>query len=513
MADQGRPEREPEAAVPAGERYRLIFASGRDPQALLLAQPLRFVDVNEAFCQAYGHPRAEALALDPLALAREPAELRALFAAVAAEGRARRPLQWQRRRDGSLFPVEVQGLSLQLEEGPGLHLWLHDLSELRTLQEKLLLADRLASLGALAGGIAHEISGSVGVLTANLGFAVERLRALEHPLRSELAELREVGAALSESGEAAERLRTLAFDLKTFARPPGGPKKPVELRPLLESVLNLLSTELRHRTQLDVQLDGAPAVAGSEGRLGQAFLYLMLHAVTALPPQRASQNQLRLRASGRGDQAVVELELSGAPVPPEERRLIFDPFFAQGHSRRSPLPLCSALVEQLGGTIALTEGSGGRSLLRITLPAAAAKRPASEPRLLSPEALPRVLVVDDEELLCETVRRMLLGEAEAVVLTDGDEALRRLLARERFDVVLCNVALQRRSGPELFAAVRDGRPELLPRLGFLNDGELDLAAQRFVRTHWERVLEKPFGRDDLRRLVKTLLEGLPVAEG
>ena len=121
-----------------------------------------------------------------------------------------------------------------------------------------------------------------------------------------------------------------------------------------------------------------------------------------------------------------------------------------------------------------------------------------------------MLVIDDEPLLCEAVQRMLAGEADVIACSDPADALRRLVASgpppaERFDAVFCDLQMPGLSGLALFSALESARPELAPRVGFLTGGVTTGEAQQFREKHTTRVLEKPFSRTGLRRLLETVL--------
>jgi len=499
-----------EQLLRAGEaKYRAVFSGAREAIALFNLETLRCVEANEAFLALYGWPRAELLDVTLHQLG-DAAQAEQIARDVLARGTVRVHSAMNRRRDGSTFPAECDAHLMQLGERRVLCFFAHDLSAQRQLQEKLLLADRFAAVGTLAAGVAHEVNNPLAYLLANLAFVVERLPELQSAGPALGAALDEMTPALREAITGAQRVKEIVADLKTFSRPelPGG--TPVELEPLLDAVLRLLENELKRRAALVREVAPLPRVIGNEARLAQVFLHLLNNALEALPDEDARSNRIRVSAFERGREVVVEVADNGAGIPPEQQRRVFDPFFttrAVGDGMGLGLSVCHGIVTAMGGRIELSSQPGEGTTVRVTLPRADQEkvRPPSDPNRMAMIALPRLLVIDDEPLLSGAIRRMLLGEAEVVSCTTIDEAFVMLARGDKFDAILCDLMLPGRGGAEFHAELSVTAPQLAARLGFVTGGAVTEEAQAFVRKHADRVLDKPFSRNALRAMVKSLI--------
>jgi signal transduction histidine kinase len=243
-----------------------------------------------------------------------------------------------------------------------------DVTERRELQERAISAERMASLGTLAGGIAHEINNPLSYVLSNLRFLSESLAALG-PSPGRLAEARDV---VDETLQGAERIRQIVQDLLAFARP-NREMKPVDLQRVLDLALSLASSEIRFRARMVKDYQAVPAVFGDEYRLGQVALNLLINAAHAIPAGRPDRN--RIRVSTRTDpsgRAVLEVEDTGDGIPAEIRSRVFEPFFTTkpvGVGTGLGLSICHGIVTSLGGEITVESEVGKGTAFRVLLPA------------------------------------------------------------------------------------------------------------------------------------------------
>ncbi len=255
-----------------------------------------------------------------------------------------------------------------------------DITERKEMEERLLLSSRMATVGTLAAGIAHEINNPMVAVAGNIALSLEWLGELTArldgspppPLASIAHDLAEVTEALADSRIGAERIRVIVSDLYTFAPGDQGPTVPVDVARVLESVLSLVSAEVSKRGKLVTDLHAVPKVAASDSKVGQVFLALLLNAAQALPAGEPSRHQVRVTArTAPSGHAVVEIEDTGEGMALEVQRRIFDPFFstrAGGRAAGLDLTVARNLVEQLGGTLTVESRPGSGTAFRVTLP-------------------------------------------------------------------------------------------------------------------------------------------------
>jgi C4-dicarboxylate-specific signal transduction histidine kinase len=199
-----------------------------------------------------------------------------------------------------------------------------------------MFADRMASLGTLVSGVAHEINNPLAYLKTNLDFAaVDLLRVADElraggPCVADAAEasLREIIAALNDARMGADRVRNIVRALKMFSRADEQKRGAVRLHRVLESALNMVWNEIRHRARLVKDFGDVPAVEGNESRLHQVFLNLLINAAQAIPEGLGDRNEIRVvtRTDEQG-RAVVEVRDTGVGIAKEHLPKLFDPFF------------------------------------------------------------------------------------------------------------------------------------------------------------------------------------------
>jgi signal transduction histidine kinase len=401
-------------------------------------------------------------------------------------------------------------------------------SEHRDLEVRLAQTDRLTSMGTLAAGVAHQINNPLAYVLLNLGFVTEemqKLLRLGEVASDENANIdgraREVLLALEHAREGAERIRDIVWSLKTFFRPERETCVTLDVTRVLDAALAMVQNEIRHRARLvkNYELD-VPEIFANEARLGQMFLNLVLNAVQALPEDRALANEIRVSArSLPPDRIVVEIEDNGVGIPSQLHGRIFEPFFSTkplGVGTGLGLSICHGVVAALRGTLTFESEVGKGTVFRVELPtavrASAATQPTSRPDapIARDAHLPlirrsRILVVDDEPIVCFSLERLLAREADVVTATSARKALAMIQQGQRFDVLLCDLMLPEMDGPALYENIRDVDPLQATRVVFMTGGVFTVPARDFLETVANKRLSKPFDVDALLAVVRGAL--------
>jgi signal transduction histidine kinase len=273
--------------------------------------------------------------------------------------------------------------SMMAPNRPTVVFLVRDNTSYKKLEQQLIQADRLAALGTLAAGVAHEVNNPLSYLSANLNFLSDSLdlvrRALsgvDGPMDAAYVErlLAECAEALTEAREGASRIRHVVGDLKTFARGQEPEEGFADVKRALESSLNLVMTELRQRAQVNRVLDEVSLVRGNEARLGQVFLNLLINASQAIDAGAPDQNQVSVRLHEERPWVVIEIKDTGHGIPPDMLKLIFDPFFTTkpvGVGTGLGLSICHGIVTSMGGEIAVESTVGQGTCFRVKLPISA----------------------------------------------------------------------------------------------------------------------------------------------
>jgi PAS domain S-box-containing protein len=460
----------------------------------------RLVDANPALEQLLG-VAAEALR------GRRPAEVAATDLDLSAGAR-------QGRHQGEATAATPQGqraleYDVASEILAGLHLAVvRDVTERREMAARLAMADRLISMGTLAAGVAHELNTPLAYVSANLEFLSTAL-----PGVAPAAAAGELTEAVAESREGLERLRHIIEDLRTFARQPAGDAGTADLEAVLRSCISMTWNEIRHRARLERDIGRLPPVAGNPARLAQVFVNLLVNAAQAIAPGDAAANEIRVSARlGPDGRVTVEVSDSGGGIPPAVLPRVFEPFFTTkpaGLGTGLGLSICRSIVTAAGGTIEVESPPGRGTVVRVRLlaaePAAAAQGAA--PRARAGTARGRVLVVDDERLVGNSLRRALAAEHDVSVVASARLALRLLEQGERFDAVVTDLMMPDLTGTALHRELVRVDPRLAGRVIFITAGVLDEEARRAVEGGGVPLLLKPVGLEALREALARVMAG------
>ena len=289
------------------------------------------------------------------------------------------------RKDGSELWCRARVIAF---EHPELgNVWLavyEDMTEQRQAEQaaekmrgQLALADRMASLGTLAAGVAHEINNPLTYVISNLALTADGVRTLAGdsptPQQKELIQL------IEEARQGAESVSRIVHGLQALSR--GGDEHPMhlDLREVLESAIRMTFHELRQKARLVKAYRPVPNVWADEGRLAQVFINLLVNAAQAIPAGDTADNEIRVSlATGPDGQAVVEIRDTGVGIPVEVLGRVFDPFFttkAVGEGTGLGLSISHNIVSALGGSMEVESVVGRGSLFRVMLPPGAPTAP------------------------------------------------------------------------------------------------------------------------------------------
>ena len=266
--------------------------------------------------------------------------------------------------------------------------------QLSDAQNQLMQSEKLASIGQLAAGIAHEINNPIGYVQSNLGSlgkylddllamlgayesaeasigdaaALENVRRIKQAL--DLAYLREdLPNLMHESNEGITRVRKIVQDLKDFSRVDSAQEwEFADLHRCLDSTLNVVSNELKYKADVAKEYGALPEVECLPSQLNQVFMNLMVNAAHAIEGPRGT---ITLRTGTAGDEVWVEVADTGKGIPPENLGRIFDPFFTTkpvGKGTGLGLSLSYGIVQKHNGRIEVTSEPGKGTTFRISLP-------------------------------------------------------------------------------------------------------------------------------------------------
>jgi two-component system NtrC family sensor kinase len=380
-----------------------------------------------------------------------------------------------------------------------------DVTEQRILEAQLIQNDKMASIGQLVSGVAHELNNPLTSIAGLTELLLERAPHPDFPHEH-----------LRVIHDQAERAGRIVRNLLTFARKGVAEKAAVDLNDVASRTSLLIVYELQlHGIELESDLSPEPVVVlGDRYELQQVLLNLVnnaVHAVSQLEPGRP--RRIRLETRLRGGMAILRVRDSGDGVPPHLVSYLFTPFFttkAPGEGTGLGLSLSYGLVKAHGGVLDYETPAEGGTEFRITLPAYQAPDglpPAESPRARAGSTAYRVLVVDDDPAVHRMVSALFTPQGAVVeAVRSGSQGIRMLKERD-FDLVVAD-AMAAVGPDQLFVqAVTAECPELCGRLVLAVSGNGDLpdaAAEAGARG-----ARKPFNLRELNAVAQEIFASTP----
>ena len=492
------------------EQYRAMFDASIDGLALW-SPGGEIVDINPALWRMYGYSREEFLALSPEEVTRRanrPA-LEAILRSLA-KGEPFHAEVTDHRKDGSALELEVHGVPMQYQSRPHMLTIARDITEKKRAAEELVRQrellhqrEKLAALGSLLAGVAHELNNPLSVVVARAAILEER----DDPATREAA---------SKIRAAAERCARIVRTFLAMARQQQPQRIPVAIREVVLSALDITGYALK-TSSIEVALDLADhvlPVLGDADQLHQVFMNLIINAQQALqdqPPPR------KLNLTSRFDPSANAIRIAvadnGPGIPEAVRTRIFEPYFTTktlGAGTGVGLAVCLGIVEAHGGTLTVESHAGSGTVFTIVLPADSLDRGSTvESKPANAAAGQRsALVVDDEVGVRETLTEILMSAGHRVVAAaSGREALERM-GEESFDVILTDIRMPDMDGRALYREIERRWPERAAQVVFVSGDTLTSTLREFAEQSGRPVIEKPFLPSEVRRVVGEAITSL-----
>lgn len=517
ITDWTRQRQVEEALRKSAAEYRQIVESTTDGIIKVDTDAIiEFVNVRDA--EMLGYQPHELIGTS-LFLLIAPSEQLAVTRSLAAraEGKVASFDTMYVHKDGSEVFVNIAGSALRDEYGQltGTLGVVRNVTEQKKLRAQLMASDRMASLGTLAAGVAHEINNPLAAILANLDYIQAGLRELAAnaapstniEIGSEW--LREhIEQPLADVSEAAQRVQVIVRDMKTSSRSSDDdPPVVVKVIDVLESSIRMSRTAVQDRARLVTRFADLPSVHANEARLGQVFINLIVNAAHSIPVGQTDQHEICVSARHAGAWIIVEVTDTGSGIAPENIDRIFDPFFTTkpvGVGTGLGLAICQRIVADMGGTLTVKSVLGAGSTFSVAIPAVIeSTRDAAmaTPRVGSAGAR-RVLVVDGDTLVAPDVRRALSAADTVIACTNAWAAL-ALVLEEDFDLILCELMMPDMTGMDLHGELLIVAPEQARKIIFMTGTTLTQAAQNFLDDQGMTQITKPCSAETLRTSADT----------
>jgi len=501
-----------EALSRSEERYRTILQDMEDAYFEVdLTGDVTFAD--DSTCHHLGYSGEELIGMNYRAFtAEEDAKtVYQTFNQVYQTGEPVKSLSLRIvRKDGATGFAEVAVFPLRNREGEiiGFRGVGRDITERRRaeaerteLQQKAQLASRLASIGEMAAGIAHEINNP---LTGVVGYA-QLLTAKDIPedIRNDLKTI----------NDGAQRVAGIVKRLLAFARQQKPEREYLDVNEIIATTIRLRAYDSEtNNVTIATQLDPAlPVTTGDGGQLQQVFLNLIINAETEMKLAHGKGNLL-IKTAAIDNTIRISFKDDGPGIAEENLERIFDPFFTtreKGKGTGLGLSVCHGIIAEHGGATYVDSELGKGATFVVELPIVTEKNQLKPDESTAEDsrvaAKARILVVDDEPVILSFLSQVLTEEGyEVEAIDNANDALERI-KHQRYSLILLDVKMPRTSGIELYESIGKIAQSLARRVVFITGDVLGSGTMDFLSKTKARYITKPFDAERLKRDINRIL--------
>jgi len=382
-------------------------------------------------------------------------------------------------------------------------------------QEQLVQMEKMASIGLLTAGIAHEINNPLAFLLPNFELIEAWLDSAQAGrTTARVPTLTDLAKLVSECRGGLDRIARLVRQLRVFSHPGRQNLGPVDVGAVVRSVVGFVEREISGRAEVSVYSIQDCIVRGNEDHLRQVLLNLLLNSAQSFE-SGAGRGRIAVVVEQKDGEAAIKVSDNGCGIAPENLRRVFDPFFTTkpvGFGTGLGLSISRDLVKKMDGNITLESQLGRGTVVSVTLQKWRERVPTAESldslRTPTPELIGSrvrrlsIIVIEDETALLAPLRRMLAAYHDIITISDPRDGMRCLIEREPPDVIICDINMPMVSGIELFQQVTRVRPFLAKRFVFLTGCVSEETAPLLAADLC--ILEKPVHREELIAAIEAI---------
>jgi PAS domain S-box-containing protein len=401
------------------------------------------------------------------------------------------------RRDGSRITVCRSGRIYP--ENDCIEGAVIDITQRQQMEKALVQSEKLRALGEMASGVAHDFNNILSAIIANA-----QLLEAASPNPDWRHRLHLIQVAAKDGAETIKRIQEFSRVRKdkNFSA--------IDLNQLIEQVVLITSPRWKDQSQrlgktisLNTQLQDLPTLAGNPSEIKEVITNIIFNAVDALP----QGGEINIRTWQEEQTACLTISDTGAGMPTQVRRRVFDPFFTTKGVTNSGLGLSVSygIIRRHDGQIEVESQEGAGTTFTIRLPLTEVPQPEAKeepPQLNGQKA--RILLVDDEEMVLETLSEVLSGEGHQVVTASGGRQALERFSGGSFDLVLTDLGMPEMSGWELAATIKQQDPAM--PVAMITGWGAEFSPEQLHERGVDLVLAKPFECSQVAGLVSRALD-------
>ncbi len=427
-------------------------------------------------------------------------------------------------KEGKVVDMETASLFIEYYGKKAVMAVLRDMTAQNRIERQVVNNDKLATLGTLAAGVAHEVNNPLTYVMGNLTFLQEQVEEVKTRMHSKgcvdenckklMAEMSE---EITDIIRGSERIRDIVKGLKSFVRGSEDCVEKVDLNQVIESAINMTFHVVKKKARLEKDMAvNLPTLMVNAGKIQQVFINLLVNAAQAIAGNHPSENKITVRTGWQDGNLFVEVSDTGKGIPDEVLPRIFDPFFTTkpvGEGTGLGLAVCNEIIRQYQGSMEVRSQVGQGTTFTVTLPlenglcgtkSAAAAAPAAP---LAEKKLGRVLVVDDEPGNLDVISRSLKKDYEVLSALSGVEAMAILAKGDgSVDAIVSDINMPEMDGMTLYRTLSKVFPGMEKKMVFITGGIFAEDVNEFLKSIPNYCLEKPFNQTDLRLAVSHCMD-------
>ena len=506
-------KRAEKSLIESEKKYRTLFEESKDT-IFVSDTARRFIDINRAGLELTGYERDEHLSLDPALLYSNPEDRKWLWQEVDSSGFVNDYETQIKRKDGERSIVQLSVSSIKDVAGQitGYQGIVRDVTERKKLEQQLLQAQKMESIGVLAGGVAHDFN---NLLTGISGYGQILQESI--PADDELSK-----ESIEQVLKAAERASELTRSLLAVSRKQIINPKPIYIDTIISNTSKLVKRIIGEDIDFNIAFsDKNLLVKADAGQIEQVLMNLATNARDAMPnggslsisTKRVVVKEAKVSLcdlSLPGKYALISISDTGSGIDKKSMERLFEPFYTTkevGKGTGLGLSIVHGIIKQHDGSILVSSELGKGTTFRIYLPLIDDFVVGDQSNIPSPLAggTETLLIVEDEEVVRVFLKRILERSGYKVILAgDGEQAVERFKEHHDISLVLSDVVMPKKNGKVTLEEIKRIKPGI--KTVFISGYTADIMHSKGILEKDVDFLAKPCSKSDVLRKVREVLD-------